>query len=473
MSFNVSLQNRAQDLPPTSCLEWAFEGVFDLYERVANFINLIKYKELREPLSKCHHHYPQDLKSRFHAGIGSYNMDWHLISIPSVMRKFLTHHRNGELFEANGDSVFIHFLQRCFGQEVKPNDCILFCEKEFSEMYRSAFHRFLKSSKVSQYIEKIEEMTAETINSLPSEGDVNISAVLRVHALKVICTILLEYPGPYDELVKALEFSNAFIIKNKVDNQEEQVQLDKTIQTFQSICNHVMTSVHEEDSFIYHLMQQMTEEKMTETQVKILIFIALFAGEETSSYLFIYSMFELAKATDEQNKVLSEILEYQERSAAFLIKQLSTLKNIFAESIRLFTPSYVAMREPKDVVGIEIEELKDETVVRSETFTIRKSDQQIIFLTPTFAGRNPAKYPDPDHFIPDRFIDTHAKLEWLPFSYGPHACPGQWLATAEFKMWILKFIQAFEFTTTQESLSIKGHSTLIIEDDLILHVRRR
>ncbi len=57
---------------------------------------------------------------------------------------------------------------------------------------------------------------------------------------------------------------------------------------------------------------------------------------------------------------------------------------------------------------------------------------------PIFAMQNdPASFPKPEQFLPDRFLDGYGALlkplpaAWLPFSAGPRQCIGQKLATLE------------------------------------------
>ena len=60
---------------------------------------------------------------------------------------------------------------------------------------------------------------------------------------------------------------------------------------------------------------------------------------------------------------------------------------------------------------------------------------------------DPAIYPNPDSFDPDRFIgmDRAAQLAWYPFGRGNRACMGQVFAMEEMKMVLLLTMQFFDF----------------------------
>lgn len=471
--FDVTFKNEACEENPLSYWQMLCNGVSDLAQRGRNFAHFAWFQELLEPMKRCHTPYPKALISRFHA-----EQDWYMISIPAVMRKILLQHRNGELFESHhGATGFMSFFKACFGEDVTMDDCILFCNEEHNKLYRKALFKFLHSSQIPKYIDKLEAITRDTINLLPSEGEVNISAILKLHASKVIASILLDYPGPYDEISEAIEFVNMYIMLREVhrpESEEEKEKLAKAISTFQGIFDAVLSTEHAEDSFMYHLMQLVKDEQMTEVQVKIMLFIVFFGGQETISSLLTYSMFAMAQAPEEQEKLIEELRDQEDTSTAALLKNLKGLKRIFAECIRLFPPSYVGVREPRDVVGIEIEESTEEgEAVRSETLTLKRNDNQAVLLFPYLAGRNPEKYPEPERFNPDRFKDTKPKLEWLPFGYGSTSCPGRYLATAEFQIWILRFFEKYKSTTNQESLPIKGYLTLKITEDLFLNLEAR
>lgn len=84
--------------------------------------------------------------------------------------------------------------------------------------------------------------------------------------------------------------------------------------------------------------------------------------------------------------------------------------------------------------------------------------------------RDPAVYPNPDSFKPERWMETNQvsfemKELFMPFSKGPRACLGKNLAIMELKLITSQLVRRFEFapahSTTEESMAPKDHFLLI------------
>ena len=76
-----------------------------------------------------------------------------------------------------------------------------------------------------------------------------------------------------------------------------------------------------------------------------------------------------------------------------------------------------------------------------------------ICVSPFVSGHDPKNFPNPDSFVPERFMkdDSIAKennvtsYTFFPFSLGPRNCIGQNFAQIEGKVFLAKFIQNFDF----------------------------
>ena len=81
-------------------------------------------------------------------------------------------------------------------------------------------------------------------------------------------------------------------------------------------------------------------------------------------------------------------------------------------------------------------------------YEVKKGEQIIVML---FAlHHNPAVWPDPEKFDPDRFSEENSKdrnrCAWLPFSIGPRGCIGQQLSLMEQKIFLATVFRRFKFT---------------------------
>jgi cytochrome P450 len=62
---------------------------------------------------------------------------------------------------------------------------------------------------------------------------------------------------------------------------------------------------------------------------------------------------------------------------------------------------------------------------------------------------NPAHWPDPERFDPERFTAAAAegrpKFAFIPFGFGPRSCEGAALAMVEIKLMLAVLVKRFEF----------------------------
>lgn len=80
--------------------------------------------------------------------------------------------------------------------------------------------------------------------------------------------------------------------------------------------------------------------------------------------------------------------------------------------------------------------------------------------------RDPEVFPNPDAFLPDRWIDiknyrSDTKILFMPFSSGPRACLGKSLAMIELSLITATLVRSFQVkpspATTADSMSMKDH----------------
>lgn len=100
--------------------------------------------------------------------------------------------------------------------------------------------------------------------------------------------------------------------------------------------------------------------------------------------------------------------------------RLEFTRGVINEALRLYPPIYFVTREPKDDVDLG---------------GFRIPAGSVLLLS--FYGQHRAleRFPDPDSFVPDRWLDpTGSKVEplsFMPFNIGLHACIGERLAMTE------------------------------------------
>ncbi|KAJ7295935.1 hypothetical protein O6H91_Y154600 [Diphasiastrum complanatum] len=163
-----------------------------------------------------------------------------------------------------------------------------------------------------------------------------------------------------------------------------------------------------------------------------------FVGHETTLILLTWTMMLLALHPEWQEKARKEVREICKGKDpdADMLSKFKTVGMILNESLRLYTPAPVLVREAfKDM------KLGDMFIPKGCTFWI-----------PILAIHHDASLwgPDPKEFRPDRFADGVAKAckrstDFMPFSFGPRACVGQTFATMEAKIILSMVLQRYKF----------------------------
>jgi cytochrome P450 len=148
--------------------------------------------------------------------------------------------------------------------------------------------------------------------------------------------------------------------------------------------------------------------------------VAIFflAGHETSASALAWALYLLAMFPDWQDKVAAEALrEIDPDQPEFaVVKRLAVARDVFRETLRLYPPVPMMVRE----------------TTRAETFrgrALRPGTQVVI--SPWHLHRSERHWPDPDAFRPDRWQREASGEAYLPFSAGRRVCPGAGFAMAE------------------------------------------
>ncbi|KAH8659928.1 cytochrome P450 [Xylariales sp. PMI_506] len=200
----------------------------------------------------------------------------------------------------------------------------------------------------------------------------------------------------------------------------------------------------------------------------------IFGGEDTAANALAWTFFELSRRPDvleimrrEHRSVLGpdvneipNILRGQPR----LINQLPYTAAVLKESMRLYPPA-ASLRIgdegqglPANLVYLKLSLTK---ICSMElTFDGQKypTKGHMIFLTPYIMHRSERFFPDPDVFIPERWLDgtaSSAGKAFRPFEHGQRSCAGQELAMIEMQVILALTVGKFEFAGGYEELHVR------------------
>jgi len=173
----------------------------------------------------------------------------------------------------------------------------------------------------------------------------------------------------------------------------------------------------------------------------------LSAGSDTSAITINWAMSELMKNPRVRNKAQAEIREVvkgKKRIYESDLHELSYLKLVIKETLRLHPPVAMFMRECREACNIGGYEIPIKTKVLLNAWEI---------------GRDPKHWSDADKFIPERFQDNTGfefnkvndnSFQYFPFGGGRRICPGILFALANIELPLAALLYHFDWKVPNE-----------------------
>ncbi len=190
--------------------------------------------------------------------------------------------------------------------------------------------------------------------------------------------------------------------------------------------------------------------------------VAIFflAGHETSASALSWALYCCAAAPEWQTRIAKEAEALSDPKD---VKRLTTSRDVFRETLRLYPPVPMMVRE----------------TTKSESFrkrAIPKGAQLV--LSPWHLHRHTKLWTDPDTFDPARWQSEQtrqsARDAYLPFSAGPRVCPGAGFAMAEGPLLLSMLLRAIAITpVTGKTPQPVAHLTVRARDGIWLRAQPR
>lgn len=167
------------------------------------------------------------------------------------------------------------------------------------------------------------------------------------------------------------------------------------------------------------------------------ILTLIIAGHETTASVLNWTWYLLAQHSEIEQQLLAESQQFlpaDKMPSMADTEQLHTTQQVLDESMRLYPPVWVITRQAfadDHFNGIDIPAGTD------------------ILIPPYLMHRNPAYWPDPEKFDPQRFSPENKEKQhigaYLPFAIGPRRCIGDSMAIQEMAVHISRIIQKVHF----------------------------
>ncbi|MDI6026949.1 cytochrome P450 [Corticibacterium sp. UT-5YL-CI-8] len=196
------------------------------------------------------------------------------------------------------------------------------------------------------------------------------------------------------------------------------------------------------EDFLTLLLKAEGPDGLTRAEIEDNIITFIGAGHETTARALGWTIYCLAEATWERDRVEREIEEVlaREPDPVKWLDAMPFTRAAFEEALRLYPPAPSINREPieDDSYG----ELK-----------IRKRTQ--VLVMPWTVHRHRKLWDQPDAFMPERFHperrDAIGRYQYLPFGAGPRVCIGASFAMQEAIIALAILLSRYRFDTLPET----------------------
>jgi cytochrome P450 len=148
----------------------------------------------------------------------------------------------------------------------------------------------------------------------------------------------------------------------------------------------------------------------------------LMAGSETTANALVYSWYLLGKHPEVESRLHAEVDEVLGgRMPTFDdLPRLTYVKQVFTEALRLYPPAWMFTRI---------------ATCDTELGSFSLPAGSVVLCSPYILQHDPALFPDPEHFDPDRWsparVGTVPRGAFVPFGGGTRKCIGDGYAMAE------------------------------------------
>ncbi|KXJ72911.1 hypothetical protein RP20_CCG016900 [Aedes albopictus] len=195
------------------------------------------------------------------------------------------------------------------------------------------------------------------------------------------------------------------------------------------------------DAFLDMLLRTNINGKpLTNLEIREEVDTFMFEGHDTTTSAVVFTLFNLAKNPEVQQKVYDEIVSVMGKDPQEPI-QLSHLHDLtytemaIKETLRLYPSVPLIGRRCIEEITI------DGKIIPAGAN---------IIVGIYFMGRDPKYFDNPSQFIPERFegevsVEKFNPYKYIPFSAGPRNCIGQKFALNEMKSVISKLLRHYEF----------------------------
>jgi sterol 14-demethylase len=215
------------------------------------------------------------------------------------------------------------------------------------------------------------------------------------------------------------------------------------------------------DADLLDVLMSLTEEsgepRFSADEITGMFIGMMFAGHHTTSGTAAWTLIELLRHPEEMAAVVAELDElYADGSSVSFqaLREIPRLEAAIKEALRLHPPLILLLRVATKNLEVG-------------GFAIREGD--LVAATPAVSNRLPSDFPDPDSFVPARYLDPRREDDlnpwtWIPFGGGRHRCVGAAFAMMQLKAIFSVLLRQFTFDLAQPPDSYRNdHSKMVVQ----------
>ena len=183
----------------------------------------------------------------------------------------------------------------------------------------------------------------------------------------------------------------------------------------------------------------------------------MFAGHHTTSGTAAWTLIELLRHPDELAAVraeLDELYAQGEDVSYQALREMPRLESAIKEALRLHPPLILVLRVAQEAFEVQ---------------GVRIAAGTMVGASPAVSNRIPGDFPDPDAFVPERYLDPRAEdranpWTWIPFGAGRHRCVGAPFAMMQLKAIFSVLLRHWDFELAQAPDTYRNdHSKMVVQ----------
>ncbi|SNZ15644.1 Cytochrome P450 [Natronoarchaeum philippinense] len=245
----------------------------------------------------------------------------------------------------------------------------------------------------------------------------------------------------------------------------ENRQYHAAIETLEGVIDDIVAerrdAVEDRSDLLSILLRAREDGDIDDRQVRDELMTMLLAGHDTTALALTYTWYLLSEHPEVERKVHEEIDAVVDGRPTFAdVRELSYVRNVLDEAMRLYPPVYAMFRQPDRDVEIEGYDVPAGSLV---------------MLSQWATHRDPRYFEEPEEFRPERWAESdHPTYAYFPFGAGPRSCIGKQFSLTEATIVLATIAREYRLDRVDDGeLDLRGSLTMHPKDGVDVRIEPR